>query len=146
VAAVKGQVGGARAVVTNETETQLRNAQEELREEHVEIAIYRRIETFATAVGDRETAQLAKRIIREEERMAKFLDAEIVRLVKELVRSEVPRDERRPTATRRAGSARRASASRSSGCSRNGSSANGTAKRSSSSRSARASATASSRS
>ncbi len=101
VAAVKGQVGTARAAVTNQTETHLRNAQEELREEHVEIAIYRRIETFATEVGDRETAKLAKGIIREEERMAKFLDAEITRLVKEVVRSEVPRDQRATTTTRR---------------------------------------------
>src|SRR5947199_7133193 len=45
VAAVKGQVGTARALVTNQAETHLRNAQEELREEHVEIALYKRIET-----------------------------------------------------------------------------------------------------
>jgi ferritin-like metal-binding protein YciE len=94
VAAVKGQVGTARAALTGEVETHLRNAQEELREEHVEIALYRRIETFSAAVGDRETEQLAKQITRDEERMAKFLDAEIVRLVKELVRTEVPREER----------------------------------------------------
>src|SRR5579864_7219484 len=73
VAAVKGQVGAARAVVTSQAETHLRNAQEELREEHVEIAIYSRILTFAETVGDRETAQLAKGIRRDEERMAKFL-------------------------------------------------------------------------
>jgi ferritin-like metal-binding protein YciE len=133
VAAVKGQVGSARAVVTNQTETHLRNAQEELREEHVEIAIYRRIEAFAAAVGDRDTEQLAKRIIREEQRMAKFLDAEIVRLVKELVRTEVPRDERGGTGTRR-----RSSAGRSNRTSGNGS-------RAASSPSARGSATASSR-
>ena len=35
VAAVKGQVGAARAAVTSQPETHLRNAQEELREEHV---------------------------------------------------------------------------------------------------------------
>jgi len=102
VATVKGQVGTARAVVTEQVETHLRNAQEELREEHVEIALYRRIETFAAAVGDRETEQLAKQITRDEERMAKFLDAELVRLVKELVRAEVPREERdQPTGTGR---------------------------------------------
>jgi hypothetical protein len=39
VAAVKGQVGTARALVTSQPETHLRNVQEELREEHVEIAI-----------------------------------------------------------------------------------------------------------
>src|SRR5436305_11642923 len=90
VAAVKGQVGTARAVVTNQAETHVRNAQEELREEHVEIAIYSRIQTFAEAVGDKETAQLAKGIKRDEERMAKFLDAELARLVKDVVRSAVP--------------------------------------------------------
>src|SRR5437764_5965422 len=37
VAAVKGQVGTARAAMTSQQETHLRNAQEELREEHVEI-------------------------------------------------------------------------------------------------------------
>jgi ferritin-like metal-binding protein YciE len=94
VAAVKGQVGAARAVVNPQAETHLRNAQEELREEHVEIAIYTRIETFATEVGDKDTAQLAKSIRRDEERMAKFLSAELVRLVKDVVRAEVPRAER----------------------------------------------------
>ncbi len=94
VSAVKGQVDAARAMVTEQAETHVRNAQEELREEHVEIAIYTRVETFATAVGDRETAQLAKRIRREEERMAKFLTAELTRLVKDVVRAEVPRDQR----------------------------------------------------
>jgi ferritin-like metal-binding protein YciE len=118
VAAVKGQLGTARAAVTNQTETHLRNAQEELREEHVEMAIYSRIETLATEVGDRETAQLAKGIRRDEERMAKFLDGELTRLVKEVVRSEIPRDQR---ATRKRSSRSRASSrSRSSGSSRSG--------------------------
>lgn len=94
MAAVKGQVGAARAAVTDQAETHLRNAQEELREEHVEIAIYTRIETLANEVGDRETAQLAKSIRRDEERMAKYLDAELVRLVKAWVRVEIPREER----------------------------------------------------
>jgi ferritin-like metal-binding protein YciE len=110
VAAVKGQVGAARAAITPQPETHLRNAQEELREEHVEIALYARIEALATEVGDRETAQLAKAIRRDEERMVKFLDAEQVRLVKELVRAEIPRDQRAPT---RRTTARRRSSSRS---------------------------------
>src|SRR5437588_4563353 len=108
VAAVKGQVGTARAAVTNQAETHVRNAQEELREEHVEIALYSRLVTFAEAVGDRETAQLAAAIRRDEERMAKFLDAELVRLVKDVVKAEVPRDQR-ATASRSA-SRRRATA------------------------------------
>jgi ferritin-like metal-binding protein YciE len=132
VAAVKGQVGTARALVTSQPETHLRNAQEELREEHVEIAIYKRIETFATAVGDRETAQLAKSIRRDEERMAKFLDSELERLVKEVVRAEIPRELRAKPRSRRSTTSRSRSsssgsssrsASRSSGSSRSRSSA-----------------------
>jgi len=131
VAAVKGQVGTARALVTEQAETHLRNAQEEFREEHVEIALYTRIETLATAVGDRETAQLARSIRRDEERMAKFLLAEIGRLVKDVVRADIPRDQR-PTARRS-----RASRSTSRSRSRSGSraSSTGTRSRSSSSRS-----------
>ncbi|MDQ2895183.1 MAG: ferritin-like domain-containing protein [Actinomycetota bacterium] len=96
VATVKGQVGTARALVTSTAGTHLRNAQEELREEHVEIAIYTRLEALAEAVGDDETAKLARRIRREEERMAKYLSAELPRLVRDIVRDEVPRDQRRP--------------------------------------------------
>ena len=115
VAAVKTQVGSARAAVNDTVETQLRNAQEELREEHVEIAIYSRIVAFADEVGDRETAQLAKAIRRDEQRMAKYLDSELTRLVKEVVRKHVPRDQRAGTASRRsrsAGTRRAASGSR----------------------------------
>jgi ferritin-like metal-binding protein YciE len=127
LAAVKGQVGTARALVTEQAETHVRNAQEELREEHVEIALYTRIETFAEEVGDRETAQLVKAIRRDEERMAKFLDAELRRLVKDVVRAEVPRDQRAPaarstrsrtkTASRSTASRSRATSKRSSGSS-----------------------------
>jgi ferritin-like metal-binding protein YciE len=108
VAAVKGQVGAARALVTEQAETHLRNAQEELREEHVEIATYLRIETFAAAVGDKDTETLVKRIGREEARMAKYLTAELPRLVKEVVKSDVPRDQRAKSAAR----ARRTTATR----------------------------------
>lgn len=107
IAAVKGQVGTARAILTNEPETHLRNAQEELREEHVEIALYSRIEAFAAEVGDRETAQLARGIRRDEERMAKFLAAELPRLVKDVVRAEVPRDQRAAGTRRRTTASRR---------------------------------------
>jgi ferritin-like metal-binding protein YciE len=147
LAAVKGQVGVARALVTSQPETHLRNVQEELREEHVEIAIYTRIETLATEVGDKETAQLARRIRREEERMAKYLDGEMQRLVKEVVRAEIPRDQRSTSTRRRASttnsrSTRRASGttgSRSSGSRSTGSRSSGsrsTGSRSSGARSA----------
>ncbi len=113
VAAVKGQVGTARAAVSSQAETHLRNVQDELREEHVEIALYARIEVFATEVGDRDTAQLAKSIRREEERMAKYLDAELGRLVRDVVRAEVPRDQR-PTQGRSRRTARTSRNSRTS--------------------------------
>ncbi len=138
VSAVKGQVGAARAAITEQPETEMRNAQEELREEHVEIALYTRIEAFAAEVGDKETAQLAKSIRRDEERMAKFLDAELVRQVKAVVRADVPRDQRATTSrTRRQStrpssrSASRSSSSRGTG----GSSRSSGASRSTSSRS-----------
>jgi ferritin-like metal-binding protein YciE len=140
VAAVKGQVGTARAAVTNQAETHLRNAQEELREEHVEIAIYKRIEELAIAVGDRDTAQLAKTIRRDEERMAKFLDAELSRLVKDVVRTEIPRDQRASrtaSRTRRSSSSSRSTRSSASSRSTRGSSrsASGSSRRRTSSRS-----------
>jgi ferritin-like metal-binding protein YciE len=146
VAAVKGQVGAARAMVTEQAETHVRNAQEELREEHVEIALYTRIETFATEVGDRDTAQLAKRIRREEERMAKYLSAELPRLVKDVVRAEVPRDQRAAPRRRTTNRARSSSAtSRStSGASRStrASGSNGSSATSSGGRSRRSRTTA----
>ena len=123
VAAVKGQVGAARAVVSEQAETHLRNAEEELREEHVEIALYTRIEVFATEVGDRETAQLARSIRRDEERMAKFLQAEQGRLVKEIVRAEVPRDQRSTSSRSRRSTSRSQSATSGSSTSRSRSSA-----------------------
>jgi ferritin-like metal-binding protein YciE len=140
VAAVKGQVGTARAAVTQQAETHLRNAQEELREEHVEIAIYSRIQTFAEQVGDRDTVQLAKGIKRDEERMAKYLDAELARLVKDVVRAEVPRGQRASTnrrrrrRTARTGTGSR-STSRSTSSSRSRSSSRSSGSRSTSSRS-----------
>ena len=101
IAGVKGQVGTARALITSQPETHLRNAQEELREEHVEIAMYTRLEALAEEVGDSETAKLARGIRRDEERMAKFLDAELPKLVKELVQEEIPRDQRAQRRRRR---------------------------------------------
>jgi ferritin-like metal-binding protein YciE len=112
VAAVKGQVGTARAAVTEQAETHLRNAREELREEHVEIALYTAIETLATEVGDKDTAQLVRGILRDEQRMAKFLDAEIRRLVKDVVRAEIPRDQRAASTARRRTASRTSSSSR----------------------------------
>jgi ferritin-like metal-binding protein YciE len=107
LAAVKGQVAVARAAITEQAETQLRNAREELREEYVEIGTYTAIEALATEVGDRETAQLAKSIRRDEQKMADYLERLIPQLVKEVVKAEIPRDQRKPASRKRTTTARK---------------------------------------
>jgi ferritin-like metal-binding protein YciE len=108
IAAVKGQVGLARAAVTDQAETHLRNAREELREEYVEIGTYLAIEAFSTEVGDRETAQLARSIRRDEQKNADYLERLIPQLVKDVVKTEIPRDQRAPSGRRRRSSTTRA--------------------------------------
>jgi len=146
VSAVKGQVGVARALVTEQAETHLRNAQEELREEHTEIAIYTRIEVLATEVGDRETAQLARNIRRDEERMAKYLTAELSRLVKDVVRADIPRDQRVTTSRSRSRRSASTSRTRSTSRSRSASRASASRKTTAATRSRSAGSTRSSRS
>jgi ferritin-like metal-binding protein YciE len=92
VSAAKGPMHAVRG--TSEPETMLKNAKTEFWNEHEEIANYNAIETLAEAVGDKETAKLAREYRRQEERMAKFLDRTIVSLTKEVVRSEIPVAER----------------------------------------------------
>jgi ferritin-like metal-binding protein YciE len=119
---------------TGEAEKQLKNAKTEFASEAEEIATYTAIETLAKEVGDRETAQLAKAIRREEERMSGFLERLIPTLTKAVATAEIPRalrnggtrrrrsTRRRSSASRRGSSARRTSAS-----SRRGSSSRRTA-------------------
>jgi len=127
---------------TSEQEKMLKNARDEYQDEHHEIAQYTAIETLATSVGDRETAQLAKRTRREEEKMANFLQRLIPTLTKSVATSEIPAAERRAASggRRRSTSRSRATASSrsSSSRSRSGSSTrarSGSSSRSSSSRS-----------
>jgi hypothetical protein len=72
--------------------------------------MYSGIEALAEAVGDRETAKLARDIRREEERMASFLEKQIATLAKGVAREEIPAAERRD-----GGSPRRRRTSRRSG-------------------------------
>src|SRR3954466_11995890 len=113
IAAVKGQMGVARAAVTEQAETHLRNAREELREEWVEIGTYTAIEAFATEVGDKDTAKLAREIRREEQKTADYLERLIPQLIKDVVRNEVPRDQRSQNGRSRSAGRKRRSASRS---------------------------------
>jgi rubrerythrin len=137
LAAVKGQVGVARAALTEQAETHLRNAREELREEWVEIGLYTTIETFANEVGDKDTAKLAREIRRDEEKTASYLEKLIPQLVKEVVKNEIPRDQRAQSGrSRRSSSRKSSSSSRSrSTSSRSRSSSSSSSRKSSSSRS-----------
>src|ERR1700750_376234 len=71
VAAAQGPLHALRG--TGEQEKMLKNAQTEYQEEAREIAIYSAIETLAEAVGDKDTAKLARAIKRDEEGMSQFL-------------------------------------------------------------------------
>src|SRR5829696_1321307 len=145
----KGPLHAIRGV--GEAEKMLKNAKTEYWNEHEEIATYTAIETLADSVGDRETAQLARSIRRDEERMAKFLARQIPVLTKAVVTEEVPAAERRngTRSRRRRTSSSRSGASsgrRSSSSSRRTSSSSGNRSRATSSRSSSRRRTASSRS
>jgi ferritin-like metal-binding protein YciE len=110
---------------TGEAERQLKNAKTEYSDEAEEIATYTAITSLATAVGDTETAQLAKNIRREEERMATYLERLIPTLTKAVASAEIPASQRstarRSTSRRRttsSASRSRSTASRSSNSSR----------------------------
>jgi hypothetical protein len=75
---------------TGEQERMLKNARTEYQDEAEEIATYRAIEALAKAVGDKETAKLAREIGREEKRMADFLGGLIDQLAVDVVHDEVP--------------------------------------------------------
>jgi ferritin-like metal-binding protein YciE len=100
VAAAKGPLHMLRG--TGEAEKMLKNAKTEFFNEAEEIANYHAIETLAEAVGDRDTAKLAREFRRQEERMSKFLERTIATLTKEVVREEVPAAQRKNGTRRRA--------------------------------------------
>jgi ferritin-like metal-binding protein YciE len=103
---------------TGSAERQLKNARTEYAEEAQEIGIYSAMQRFAEKVGDRETATLARAILREEQRMASFLEKEIGRLATAVATAEVPArlrnggTRRRRRTTRRASTASGATAAR----------------------------------
>ena len=94
---------------TSEQETLLKNARTEFKEEAEEIAHYTAIQKLAETVGDKETAQLAKAILREEKRMAGFLERLIPQLTRSVAQAEIPAGER--NGGRRRTSSRRKTAS-----------------------------------
>ncbi len=98
---------------TSEQEVLLKNARTEFKEEAEEIGTYTMIQNLAETVGDRTTADLAKAILREEKRMAGFLEKLIPRLTKSVAQAEIPARERnggrRRTTTRRKSTTTRSS-------------------------------------
>ncbi len=103
VAASKGPLHALRGF--SETEKMLKNAKTEFSEEHEEIANYNAIETLAQAIGDKETAKLAREYRRQEERMATFLEKTIAQLSKQVAKEEFS------SQRRNGGSARKRSSS-----------------------------------
>jgi ferritin-like metal-binding protein YciE len=90
-----------------EEEKQLKNAKTEYASESEEIATYSAIEALAEALGDRGAQQLARGIRREEERMRSYLEKQIPRLAKAVVKVEIPPSQRRTAARPKKASARR---------------------------------------
>ena len=104
----KGQLHALRG--TGLEEKLLKNAKTEYSEEHEEIATYTAIEALAEEIGDKETAKVARRIRRDEERMATFLGKQIPVLTRAVAKAEIPAAQRsgagstRKSSTRKRGS------------------------------------------
>jgi len=103
-AAAKGPLHALRG--TGEAEKMLKNAKTEFWNEHDEIANYLAIEALADALGDKDTAKLAREFRKQEERMAKFLEKTINQLTKDVVREEVPASQRNGGTRRKSSSSR----------------------------------------
>jgi ferritin-like metal-binding protein YciE len=73
-----------------EQERMLHNARIDVADEAQEIATYTVIDSLATAVGDKQTAKLARDIQRDEERMHKFLSELLPELSAAVAHDEIP--------------------------------------------------------
>jgi ferritin-like metal-binding protein YciE len=89
---------------TGEQERMLKNARTGFEDEAKEIAIYQVIDAMATAVGDKDTAKVARKILREEQRMADFLGDLIRQLAVDTAHDEIPVAEIEGPAARRTAS------------------------------------------
>jgi ferritin-like metal-binding protein YciE len=75
---------------SGEQERMLHNARAEYADEAQEIATYTVIDSLATTVGDKPTSKLARDILREEERMQKFLAGLLPELTAGVAHDEIP--------------------------------------------------------
>jgi ferritin-like metal-binding protein YciE len=111
-AAAQGPMHAVRG--SGEQDKMLHNARAEYQEEAHEIATYTVIESLATAVGDTQTAKLARDILRQEERMQQFLAELLPQLSVDVAHDEIPVSEINGRASHRtaADSKRRSPSSR----------------------------------
>ena len=111
-AAAQGPLHAVRG--SGEQDKMLRNARTEYEEEAHEIATYTVIDSLATAVGDTQTAKLARDILRQEERMQQFLAELLPQLSVDVAHDEIPVSEINGQASHRtaADSKRKSSSSR----------------------------------
>jgi ferritin-like metal-binding protein YciE len=98
-AAAQGPLHAVRG--SGEQDKMLRNARSEYQEEAHEIATYTVIDSLATAVGDSETAKLARDIRRDEQRMQDFLAKLLPELSIDVAHDEIPVSEIEGKASRR---------------------------------------------
>lgn len=98
-AAAQGPLHAVRG--SGEQEKMLHNARTEYQEEAHEIATYTVIDSLATAVGDKQTAKLARDILRQEERMQQFLAKLLPELSVDVAHDEIPVSEIQGEASRR---------------------------------------------
>jgi ferritin-like metal-binding protein YciE len=96
---IAGKVGKAKAAAqgplhalrgSGEQGRMLHNARTQYQNEAHEIATYMVIDSVATAVGDKETAKLARDILRDEERMQQFLAKLLPELSVDVAHDEIP--------------------------------------------------------
>ena len=87
-AAAQGPLHAVRG--SGEQDKMLHNARTEYQEEAHEIATYTVIDSLATAVGDKQTAKLARDILRQEERMQQFLAELLPQLSVDVAHDEIP--------------------------------------------------------
>ena len=98
-AAAQGPLHAVRG--SGEQERMLNDARTEYQEEAWEIATYTVIDSLAAAVGDAQTAKLARDIRREEERMQGFIAALLPELSADVAHDEIPISEIEGKASRR---------------------------------------------
>jgi ferritin-like metal-binding protein YciE len=99
LSAAKGPVQALRG--TSPNDNLLRNLRDSYWNEAEEIAHYHVIEAVAEQLGDKDTVKLAKDHRRQEERMQAFIEKQIPIVVKEVIKAEVPKEDRPQTTTRR---------------------------------------------